>query len=128
MSTKVQEQREIYIRLVNKSEDYIEGHLDETIFLKNLANHANLSEFHFHRIFKKYANETLKNFITRFKLERAAMYMQINSSQSLTTIALKYGYNDSSSFSKAFKRQFGCSPSVYRKEQERTRTVYNNLS
>lgn len=54
--------------------------------------------------------------------------MQINSSQSLTTIALKYGYNDSSSFSKAFKRQFGCSPSVYRKEQERTRTVYNNLS
>lgn len=128
MSTKDQEQREIYSRLVNKSEDYIEGHLDEPIILKDLASHANLSEFHFHRIFKKYANETLKNFITRFKLERAAMYMQINSSQSLTTIALKYGYNDSSSFSKAFKRQFGSSPSVYRKEQERTRTVYNKLS
>lgn len=55
MPTKDQEQREIYIRLLNKSEDYTDGHLDEPIFLKDLANHANLSEFHCHSIFKKYA-------------------------------------------------------------------------
>lgn len=128
MSNKDSEQEKTYIRLVNKSEDYIEQHLNESISLKELADNVNYSEYHFHRIFTKYSNETLKHFISRFKLERAAIFMSINQSTSLTTIALNYGYNNSSSFSRAFKRHFGSSPSVYRKEQEMARKKYLTIT
>ena len=67
-------QQEEYSRLINKSEDYIEAHLDDIISLEDLANHANFSSYHFHRLFKEYSRETLKQFVTRIKMERAALF------------------------------------------------------
>ncbi|MFW8052870.1 helix-turn-helix domain-containing protein [Vagococcus fluvialis] len=121
-------QQEEYSRLINKSEDYIEAHLDDIISLEDLANHANFSSYHFHRLFKEYSRETLKQFVTRIKMERAALFLSINQSISLTEVALNYGYSDVSSFSRAFKRYFGRSPSHYRREQEMTRKKTEKLS
>lgn len=111
----------VYKRLINKSEDYIERHLGDPITLEHLADYTNFSPFHFHRLFRMHSSETLNQFVTRFKLERAAIFMSVNRSLSLTEVGMSYGYNDGSSFSRAFKRQFGCSPSAYRKQQELTR-------
>ena len=122
------EQEEIYYRMINKSEDYIEEHLNEAISLADLAKYANFSEYYFHRLFKKYSLETLNSFVTRVKLERAALFLSVNQSISLTEVALNYGYTDSSSFSRAFKNYFGVSPSIYRREQEMTREKANKKS
>ncbi|WP_265459858.1 helix-turn-helix transcriptional regulator [Enterococcus sp. HY326] len=111
----------MYTRLINKSEDYIEQHLSEPISLADLANHTHFSTFHFHKIFKKYSSETVNQFVTRFKQERAAIFISVNRSITLTEVALNYGYCDSSTFSKTFKHPFGVSPSNYRKQQELTR-------
>jgi AraC-like DNA-binding protein len=43
------------------------------------------------------------------------MYLIVNHSISITDIALKYGYSDSSSYNKAFKKFFGVNPTGYRK-------------
>lgn len=113
--------KQSYVRLINKAEDYIEKNLKESIQLKDLAKNANLSEFHFHRIFKKYSSETVNEFVTRFKIERAAIFLCVSPNISITTIAMEYGYNDSSSFSRTFKKHFNVSPMEYRKQQELSR-------
>ena len=118
---------QIYMRLINKSEDYIEQHLSDPISLVDLAQNSNFSKFHFHRIFKKYSNITLKCFITRFKLERAAIFISVNHAISITEVALSYGYSNISSFSRAFKQHFGSSPATYRKEQEVSRPHENSM-
>lgn len=115
--------KQAYIRLINKTEDYIEQHLKEPLALKDLANNAHLSEFHFHRIFKRYSTETVNEFVTRFKIERAAIFLCVSPDTSITTVAMDYGYNDSSSFSRTFKRHFGVSPLKYRKQQESSRSA-----
>jgi len=104
-----------YIRLVNKSEDYIESHLSEKITLDDLANNAAMSKYHFHRIFSKYSEETVKQFVTRIKVERSGIFLIVRNDLSITDIALQYGYNDASTFNKAFKKYIGMSPLEYRK-------------
>jgi len=110
-----------YTRLINKTEDYIEINLDKQITLSDAAKNVNFSEHHFHRLFSKYSNETLKQFTTRIKMERSAIYLAINSEICITEIAFRYGYNSSSSYNKAFKKHYGMSPTEFRKEQERKR-------
>lgn len=107
-----------YTRLINKTEDYIEINLDKRINLVDIASHVGFSEYHFHRIFSKYSHETLKQFITRIKMERSAVYLVIDTEISMTEIAFKYGYSSSSSYNKAFKKHYGISPTAFRKEQE----------
>ncbi|WP_314065949.1 AraC family transcriptional regulator [uncultured Vagococcus sp.] len=114
-------QRELYSRLINKTEDFVERHLKDPIALCDLARHAHLSDFHFHRLFKTYTSETVNEFVTRFKLERAAIFLCLNPHLSVTAIAMEYGYNDSSSFSRSFKKQFGVSPLKFRKQQDLSR-------
>ncbi|WP_086350473.1 helix-turn-helix transcriptional regulator [Candidatus Enterococcus clewellii] len=121
--TKKSISKQVYTRLINKTEDYIEQNLKEPLSLTLLARNAHLSDFHFHRIFSSYSTETVNEFTTRFKLERAAIFLCINPSISITTIAMEYGYSDSSSFSRTFKKHFGLSPAKYRKQQDLPRNT-----
>lgn len=107
-----------YKMLINKTEDYIEDNLTEKITLDMLAKHLNISKYYYHHIFSKNSSETLKEFITRIKMERSAIYLVVNKSVSITDIALKYGYSDSSSYNKAFKKFFGVNPTQYRKSKK----------
>jgi len=104
-----------YEKLINKTEDYIENNLTEKITLDMLASHLNISKYYYHHIFSRNSSETIKEFITRVKMERSAMYLVVNQSISITDIALKYGYCDSSSYNKVFKKFFGVNPTQYRK-------------
>lgn len=113
MSTKDQ-----YQRMINQTEDYIEEHLKDKITLDDVSEYVGMSSYHFHRIFSKYSSETLNEFIIRFKLERAAIFMIYNKGIFITEIAYKYGYSESSSFSRSFKKYFKLSPSEYRKAQD----------
>lgn len=112
-----------YTRLINKTEDYIEINLGKQITLTDVAKNVSYSEYHFHRLFSKYSSETLKQFITRIKMERSAIYLAVNSEVTITEIAFRYGYNNSSSYNKAFKKHYGMSPTEFRKKQEWKRTA-----
>lgn len=109
-----------YIRLINKSEDYIENNLHSKITLDDLSQYLHVSKYHYHRIFTKYSRETLGQFISRIKIERSAVYVRMNKKLSITEIAHMYGYYDASSYCKAFKKYFKVTPTEFRKQQDFT--------
>jgi AraC-type DNA-binding domain-containing proteins len=109
-----------YNWLVNKAEDYIESHLSEKIRLSGIAQELGVSEYHFHRIYRTNGAETLNQFITRIKMERSAIYLVVNKKMTITEIAFGYGYNDSSSYNRAFRKHFGVSPTAFRKQQDKS--------
>ena len=94
--------------------EHIEAHLDEELKVEELADIAHFSRFHFQRIFKGMTGETLGGYIRRRRLEWAANALQ-SLDQSITQLALDAGFENSESFSRAFKIQFGISPSQYRR-------------
>lgn len=103
-----------YSKLINQAEDYIENHLMDNISLSDLAKSVFLFEYHFRRIFSAYSKETIHQFIYRIKLERSAMVLVTNPKLSITDIAYQYGFSESSSYCRAFKKHFHCSPLQFR--------------
>lgn len=109
-----------YASIINHAEDYIEENLSNDILLEDVADSVFLSKYHFHRIFSNTVNETFHQFVTRIKMERSAIYLAFHPDINITDIAIKYGYNSPSVFSKAFKNHFGISPVNFRKKQDKT--------
>ncbi len=96
---------------------FIQEHLDSDLSLLALADMAGLSRFRFHRVFKAWSGETLHDFVTRLRMERAAFelsYPAPRARRSVKAIAFATGYKSLSSFSHAFSAYAGVSPRAYR--------------
>lgn len=109
--------RSEYDKAVNKVVDYINLHLFDNPDVKHLSEIANISEYHFHRIFKVVIGENIGEYINRLRLEYIAESLQMTH-YSLDEIALKTGYGTKNSLSKAFKNYFGMSPSAFRLQEK----------
>lgn len=115
-----------YAGRVNKAMDYIEGNLDKTLRLDDVALEAGFSKYHFHRMFQSFVGETLFDFIQRLRLEKSAALLLSLPDMSVTEIALECGFSGSSSFAKGFKNHFGMSSSEWRKRHKDS--LLNNIS
>ena len=102
-----------YLMRLNSVTKYIDEHLGEKLDLKKLAKRSNFSDYHFHRIFKDYYNETLAAYISRNRVERAAYLLRYTNS-SIKDITYQVGFEFPSSLSKAFKQLYDVTPSEYR--------------
>lgn len=108
-----QNTRNDYVQRINRVAEYINNHLDEAIDVRKLAEIAHLSDFHFCRIFKAIKDESPIAFIARLRIETAAQLLRY-SSLLVEEIAFNVGYESPASLSKAFKNQYGITPTEYR--------------
>ena len=106
-----------YTQRINKVVAYINDHLDESLDLKTLAKVAALSEFHFHRVFKALKGESIGAHISRLRIEAAARLLRY-SALSIEDIAFNIGYEAPAALSKAFKNQYGITPTKYRTNKD----------
>jgi len=112
-----------YVERINKVVDYIETNLPNKIDLESLAQVACLSKFHFHRIFYAFTKESLYNFINRLRLERAAALL-LNQKHTITYIAFNCGFNDSATFSRAFKKHFKLTAINWRRKNSKIHQAF----
>ncbi len=103
-----------YIRRINKTIEYISQNIDKNICLEDAAKISHFSPFHFHRIFHSIVGDTLNEYISRKKMEKAANILVCKPELNITEVAEMGGFSSSANFSKAFKLYFGISPSQIR--------------
>ncbi len=102
-----------YYTIISKALKYIEEHFQNKILLDDLAKYVGLSPFHFHKIFTQTLETTPNNYITNIRINHAKQLL-ILTSDSITDIAIKCGFESSSYFCYCFKRKMNISPYNFR--------------
>lgn len=99
--------------LMQKCIDYIEANLKTELTINELAELVGFSQYHFCHLFCSVVGMPAAAFITKRRLLWAAF--EIANGAKITDTALAYGFDTHAGFYKAFKREFGCSPTKYAK-------------
>ncbi len=106
-----------YRQRLTKVIDYIYNNLDGDLGVNTLADIAMMSPYHFHRIYREMANDTVNATVRRLRLQRAAADL-IRSEKPLSDIARTVSYGSLEAFSRAFTKEFGEAPSDYREARQ----------
>jgi len=91
---------------------YIDIHIKEEMNVEKLAEKAGFSPYYFCRIFQCGVGTSIMEYVRNRRLAYAAS--ELNSGRKILNIAVDYGFETHSGFSKAFRRYFGCPPEIYR--------------
>lgn len=111
-----------WIENMNNALEYIEENIDKDITSDEIAKAAYSSKFHFLRMFNMLTGMTLGEYIRGRRLSLAGKDA-LSSNMKICDIAYKYGYETPESFTKAFKKLHGISPSQARKKEQKLKAV-----
>ena len=112
-------QREVYIKFKTLAE-WLAMHSSENISMDEAATHVGYSKFHFARLFKEYTGMTFNDYQTTLKLKEVERQLADTDLQ-ISDIAMSCGFNNLTSLSRCFKKQYGCSPSQFRNRIRRAK-------
>ena len=101
---------------LNEMTRYIEQHLTEEISYKELARIVGVSEYSLQRIFMFLTNYSIAEYIRKRRLSKAFEELKTTDIK-IIDLAIKYQYDSSISFARAFKNTFGITPSECREGQ-----------
>ena len=102
------------LKQINEAVKYIETHLCDEIDMNRLSEIALYPADSFKRFFRYMTGMTVSEYIRKRRLTLAAYELQ-KTNIKVIDVAIKYGYNNSDSFSRAFLKQHGVLPTMARK-------------
>ena len=105
------------VRQQKRVVEFIEEHLAEDISLATLAELVDLSLYHFARAFKQSFGVPPHRYHMARRMDRARDLLQ-RSALSVTQIGLEIGFRETSSFTRAYRRFAGVTPSEFRRHRE----------
>lgn len=111
-----------WMTIIKDAVDYIEEHITEDISVDDVAGHVCISPFYFHKGFGMLCGYPLMEYVRNRRLSLAGREL-ISSDITVTELAVKYGYDSPDSFSKAFARFHGFTPSAARREKTMLKIV-----
>jgi len=101
--------------------DYIEAHFDQPILISDMAAVANLSPYHFARLFKQAFGESPRQYILTRRVRRAKHMIRSEDRLGFSAIAADCGFASQSHMTTTFRQVIGCTPGEYRRSVRRLR-------
>ena len=93
---------------IKRAREYIDEHFADSISLAYLGQLANLSPFHFHRVFCQMVGMPPHAYQTQVRINRAKQLLR--KSHPLSSVALTTGFADQSHLTRHFHRLVGVTP------------------
>jgi AraC family transcriptional regulator len=106
-----------WIEGISEAISYIEDNITEELTIESIAKQAFVSPFYFQKGFSMLCGFTVGDYIRQRRLTLAGSEI-VSTDAKIIDIALKYGYDSPDSFTKAFIRFHGISPTAVRKNRE----------
>jgi len=106
-----------HLQAVKAALDYMERNLREEIAVDDVAQAAHFSTSHFHAIFPKAVGCTAAEHLRKRRLACAALDLAL-SRRRILDIALEYRFESQEAFTRAFKRLYGVTPGLFRRNRD----------
>lgn len=110
-----------WISIIPESIQYIENHITDDISVESVAKNFNISPFFFQKGFMIMCGYSVSEYIRNRRLSLAGTDL-LNKENTITDIAMKYYYDSPDSFTKAFSRFHGATPTAVRKGEKALKT------
>jgi AraC family transcriptional regulator len=101
-------------RRIRRAVELMHANLEREISVGELAAAAYLSPFHFARLFKKLMGASPHAYLARLRVRRAQILLA-DTDLSVTEVAARAGYNNSSHFAKSFRQATALTPREFRR-------------
>jgi AraC family transcriptional regulator len=98
--------------------EYIDSHLDDDLTIDRLSTVAAFSKYHFHRQFSELFGISVYKYVRLTRLKRASYQLAFRDPMPIVDISLANGYENHESFSRAFKKNIGQTPSEFRERPQ----------
>ena len=98
---------------------YLEENYTEDLSMEAVAERFHFSRTYFTRFFKNYTGMTFKEYLTRFRIEKARELL-LQTDLTVTEIAMRCGFSDSRRFILSFSKYYTLTPHQYRLKEKRT--------
>jgi len=94
--------------------EYMRDNYDTGWSILDVCRGLSVSRSYLYSLFKKFAGSSPQKFLTEIRMEEAEHLLK-DTDRSIQNIADSIGYGDSFTFSKAFRKSRGCSPTDFRR-------------
>lgn len=112
--------------IINDLLTWIECNLDKNLTIDIISSKSGYSKWHLQRMFHSITGCNLGSYVHKRKLTKAALALRMTDT-TILDISIFYNFDSQQSFTRAFKKQFGKSPGIYRREASRHTTSETRL-
>lgn len=96
---------------------YLQDNFDQEVKLENLAEHFSLSSFYLSRKFKEITKSSIPQYINNIRIDISKELLK-NTGHTITEIASKVGFTNSSHFARVFKKYVRLTPQAFRNKHK----------
>lgn len=106
-----------YSAMAHAMINYLEGHLDH-FEMREMSDRFGFSDIYLRELFARHVGMPIMQYYRRRKLMVSAFEI-LHSDKNILDIALESGFSNHESYTRAFRRVFGMTPSCFRRERPR---------
>jgi len=112
-STFTLDQSTFNSRRIEKAFEYMQANFDKQVSLADVAKQVNMPEVSFSRFIRKRTGKTFIDSLNEIRLGYASRLL-IDTTETISEISFKCGFNNLSYFNRIFKKKNGCTPKEFR--------------
>jgi len=112
---------------IASSKEFIDQNVQSVLCVKDMADVAHISLYHYTRVFKEIYNTSPYKYFINKKVQEATSLL-VNTELPITTIAYNLGFKDLNSFSRSFRKMHKISPTDFRTKylsKLRTKAIFD---